>query len=230
MKLHPALCAAVMALGSATACAADDATSLLGAWQCQSADGPVSLEFQRGGRFVFDGEPGRYTLQQGTILVEEDFGPVPYGYALQGDRLTVQFPDGGSLRCTRAAAGGQRPSPAAPPASAAAGGENALLRGRLCNWGGSSDSTSGYSRITSMVFDGAGNVVYSSEATFSSGAGGYYGQSGGTPGHYHVMGDTVQIRLEDGSSTTAHVHMRQNDGRITELMINGKLWAGALCE
>jgi hypothetical protein len=133
MQLRPALCGALVALGSAAACAADDATSLLGAWQCQSAEGPVSLEFQRGGRFAFDGEPGRYTLQPGMILVEEDFGPVPYGYALQGDRLTVQFPDGGSLRCTRAASGGQRPSPAAPPGSTAAGGDNAMLRGRLRN-------------------------------------------------------------------------------------------------
>lgn len=159
-------------------------------------------------------------------MVEEEFGPVPYPYTVQGDQLMVRFPDGDVLRCSRAAAAGK----AAPPATG--DGVNAQLKGRLCNWGGSSSSYSGsgYSRITSMVFDGAGGVVYSSEATFSSDAGGYYGKSGGTPGTYRVSGDTVQIRLQDGSTTTARVNMRQNDGRITELMINGKLWAGALCE
>jgi len=218
---------ALSLLAGVAAQAAEKTASLLGQWRCQGGEGHVLLEFQSAGRLVFDGEPSRYSLQPGLIVVEEEFGPVPYPYTVQGDKLTVQFPDGDVLRCSRAAAAGK----AAPPASGG-GGSNAQLKGRLCNWGGSSSSYSGsgYSRITSMVFDGAGGVVYSSEATFSSDAAGYYGKSGGTPGTYQVSGDTVQIHLQDGSTTTARVNMRQNDGRITELMINGKLWAGALCQ
>ncbi len=216
-----------LALGGVSVQAAEKPAPLLGQWQCQGDDGPVLLEFQSASRLIFDGEPSRYSLQPGIIVVEEEFGPVPYPYLLQGDKLTVQFPDGEALRCTRAAA--RRAAPAAPPAAA---GSSAQIKGRMCNWGGSSSSYSGsgYYRITTMVFDGAGGVVYSNEATFGSDAGGYYGKSGGTPGTYQVSGDTVHIRLQDGSTTTARVNMRQKDGRITELMINGKLWAGALCE
>lgn len=219
----------MLALGGVSVQAADKPAPLLGHWQCQSDEGQLLLEFQSANRLIFDGEPNRYSLQPGIIVVEEEFGPVPYPYVLQGDKLTVQFPDGDALRCMRAAARRAAPAaPAKPPA--AGGGSNAQLKGRLCNWGGSSSSSSGYYRITSMVFDGAGGVVYSSEATFGSDAGGYYGKSGGTPGSYQVSGDTVQIRLQDGGTTTARVNMRQNDGRITELMINNQLWAGALCQ
>lgn len=45
-----------------------------------------------------------------------------------------------------------------------------------------------------------------------------------------VQGNAVNLRLEDGSELRAQVNMRQDDGRITELMINGKLWATSLCE
>ncbi|GAB4292940.1 MAG: hypothetical protein Kow0096_08170 [Thiohalomonadaceae bacterium] len=222
MRWH-LLAAAGFLLSASVVAAADKTAPLRGQWQCQGGEGGVLLEFQTANRLVFDGEALRYSVKGSVLLVEEEFGVVSYPYAIAGDRLTVQFPAGDVLRCTRAAT---RKTPATP----AAGGGTAQLKGRLCNWGGSSGSTSGYYRLSAMVFDGSGGVVYSSEASFSSGAGGYYGQGGGTPGSYQVSGDTVQIRLQDGSQTTARINMRQNDGRITELMINGQLWAGALCE
>lgn len=216
-------------LGGVSVPAAEKPVPLLGQWQCQSSEGQVLLEFQSTSRLIFDGEPSRYSLQPGIIVVEEEFGPVPYPYALQGDRLAVQFPDGDALRCTRATA--RRAAPAAPATPPAAGGSHAQLKGRMCNWGGSSSSYSGsgYYRITTLVFDGAGGVVYSNEATFGSEAGGYYGKSGGIPGRYQISGDSVQIQLEDGSKMTGRVNMRHS-GRVTELMLNKQLWAGALCE
>lgn len=225
MWLHRLMLGLVLTLGGVFVQAAEKPALLLGQWQCQNDEGQVLLEFQSANRLIFDGEPSRYSLQPGIIVVEEEFGPVPYPYTVQGNKLTVQFPDGDVLRCSRAAPAGK----AAPPA--AGGGNNAQLKGRMCNWGGSSSSysRSGYSRITTMVFDGAGGVVYSNEATFSGDAGGYYGKSGGVPGRYQVSGDSVQIQLENGSKMSGRVNMRHS-GRITELMINGQLWAGALCE
>jgi len=201
---------------------------LLGKWQCQSDEGAVSLEFQSRDRLLYDGEPSRYTLQPGVILVDEEFGPVAYRYRLQNNQLAVVFPEGASLQCQRVASKGSKRAAAA---TGAGGGMAAnLLQGRLCNWGGASNSASGYYRLSSMVFDGNGGVVYSNEASFGSEAGGYYGSGGGVPGRYRIEGNVVHIRLDDGSSTAAQVNMRQNDGRITELMSKGQLWADALCQ
>ncbi len=154
------------------------------------------------------------------------FGEEAYRFKLQGQKLAVTFPEGETIRCQRA--GGATQKPGKPQA----GGNVAALRGRLCQWSGSSSSYSGTSssRTQSAQFDGQGNLVYSSESSFSSNQGLAYGSSGGTRGVYRVQGEQVLIRLEDGSEVTATVNMRQNDGRITELMINGQLWASVLCE
>jgi len=69
------------------------------------------------------------------------------------------------------------------------------LRGTLCSWSGSSNSSSGYSRTRKLVFDGQGNYQFGSEASFSSGAGIAYG---GNPnvetGTYTVGESTVTLR------------------------------------
>ncbi|GAB4127270.1 MAG: hypothetical protein Fur0040_10090 [Sideroxydans sp.] len=199
---------------------------LTGRWDCQGEDGATVLDFRSRDRLIYDGEENSYRIQGNAIMIPGLFGEEPYRFKLQGDKLAVTFPEGETIRCQRAGSARQKQG------EQQAGGNNAALRGRLCQWTGSSSSYSGssYSRSQRADFDGQGHLVYGSEMAYSGNEGIAYSGGGGTRGKYQVQGDRVQIRLEDGSEVTATVNMRQNDGRITELMINGKLWAAGLCE
>lgn len=208
-----------------SALAAGQSSGLLGRWDCQGEEGATVLDFQSANLLRYDGEENAYRIQGNAIMIPGLFGEERYPFKLQGSKLAVTFPEGETIRCRRA--GGTKQTPGQQE-----GSNNTALRGRLCQWTGSSSSYSGTSssRTQSAQFDGQGNLIYSSESSFSSNEGLAYGGSGGTRGVYQVQGNTVNIRLEDGSEFMAQVNMRQNDGRITELMIDGKLWAGALCE
>lgn len=206
--------------------AAENTAGLLGPWSCQSDDGKVALEFRTQNELVYGGEPVRYMLRPGAIIVPGDFGPEEYRYTLKGNHLNLIFPSGQHVECRRTAAN-------ATEAPAATGGGNpAQLSGRLCKYSGSSSSYSGssYSSLSTAEFDGRGHLVYGSESSFSSQAGSGYGSRGGTRGTYRINGDKVFIQLEDGSATTARVNFRLNDGRITELVVDGKIWGAGLCE
>ena len=113
----------------------------------------------------------------------------------------------------------------------AGGGATWQLRGTLCSWSGSSNSSSGYSRTRKLVFDGQGNYQFGSEASFSSGAGIAYG---GNPnvetGTYTVGESTVTLRNSSGESYQFKINMRQDNGMITELMYGETLYAKGLCE
>ncbi|MBA3024473.1 MAG: hypothetical protein KKG03_02550 [Gammaproteobacteria bacterium] len=200
--------------------------NLVGRWDCQGEEGATVLDFRSSDRLVYDGEENSYRIQGNAIMIPGLFGEEAYRFKLKGKNLAVTFPEGETIRCLRAGSTKQKPG------KQQAGGNAGALRGRLCQWTGSSSSYSGTSssRTQSAQFDGQGDLVYSSESSFSSGAGMAYGSGGGTRGVYRVQGDRVLIRLEDGSEVNATVNMRQNDGSITELMINGKLWASGLCE
>lgn len=201
---------------------------LLGKWQCQGEEGVSTLDFLDGTHLVYDGEANDYRVQGTSIMIAGMFGEEAYRYKLSGKKLAVTFPDGERISCVRAGKGARTPA-----AAAGGSGGNAALRGKLCRWSGSSSSYSGtsYSSTASIEFDGQGNAMYGgSESSFSSNEGLAYGGGGGTRGVYQVRGDDVRIQLEDGTDITARINMRQNDGRITELMTNGKLWATGLCE
>jgi hypothetical protein len=113
-----------------------------------------------------------------------------------------------------------------------------LLRGSLCSYSGGSTA----SWTKRVNFDGRGHCSAGSEMAFGGqftdqggnntgsyvgGAGNQYAANAG--GTYTVSGNTVTVRLE-GSVYTCTVNMRQNDGRITELMCDGKLFGAGLCE
>lgn len=212
----------------ATSAAAAEKSGLLGSWTCQGDGSTTSLVFQSANTLLYDGEMNSYRLQGDAIMVPGDWGEEAYRYVLKGNRLQVTFPEGDRISCKRVSAKGRQ----VLKGGAGAQGGNAQLRGRLCQWSGSSSSYSGssYSRTAMIEFDGQGNAMYSSESSYSGNAGMAYGNSGGTRGQYQVEGNQVTIRLEDGSNVVAQVNMRQNDGRITELMANGKLWATGLCQ
>ncbi len=124
--------------------------------------------------------------------------------------------------------------PQAPSRQPAGSGLEYLLQGTLCSWSGSSSGygSSSYSRSTRVYFDGQGNFSYSSEASFSGDAGIAYGgdQGSGQSGTYRVVGNQVHLQFNDGTSGIAQINMQQDDGRITELMYEGTLYATGLCE
>jgi hypothetical protein len=118
------------------------------------------------------------------------------------------------------------------PGGMASGGQEHFLQGRLCSHSGSSSSSSSYSRTGWAHFDGRGNFTYGSEASFSSGAGLYHSGGGNADGGgtYRVMGNQIQLMFSDGTTGLAKVVMQQNNGRITEVMYEGTLYAVGLCQ
>ena len=113
-----------------------------------------------------------------------------------------------------------------------------LLRGTLCNYSGGSVA-SWSKRVT---FDGRGHCSAGSEMAFGgqftdqygNNTGGYVGMAGNqnadsSTGTYTVSGNTVTVRL-GGTVITCSVHFRQQNGAISELMCDGKLYGAGLCE
>ncbi len=210
---------------------------LQGLWQCSNGYIYTELNFVSSSQLLFDGEPARYRLLPGMIVVEDGYGRYQYPYRLQGGSLMITFPEGATLQCQRQGGIGAPPAPpnmnqgwGAPPAQGMDGGMAYQLSGMLCSWSGSSGYSSSYSSATRVYFDGRGSFQYSSESSFSGDAGMAYGGSPGANGRYQVMGDQVLLQFSDGSQGYAQVHMRQNDGRITELMYEGTLYASGLCD
>ena len=119
-------------------------------------------------------------------------------------------------------------------------GQEYYLYGSLCNYSGGS-ATSSTLRLT---FDGRGNFWFDSEYSYSGGLNDQYGipaaryggygssQVNSNPtGRYTVRGRFVI--LHDGSGDHQFwIHMRQNDGRITEILgaQNKTLYAVGLCD
>lgn len=202
------------------------ADQLLGAWACRGNQGASSLDFLSGEQLSYNGEQLGYARGDGVLRVFQAYGWVDYPYRHTATGLEIRLPDGDRLVCAR------RNQTASGSVASPAGGENHLLAGWFCSWSGSSNSYSGtsYSSSNRAQFDGRGQFSYGGESSFNVQSGMGYGQSGRAVGSYQVRGNQVQLRFADGSSGTATVHHRSGDGRITELMYAGKLYAGGLCE
>lgn len=222
------LVAAALLLTAAASVQASDADRLAGSWSCRTAEGVVPLEFSSRNRLIFNGDAASYTLVPGTIRVQEDNGPVNYQYRFKGDALLITFPQGGQITCMKA---GKSAAPRVTETKAMdRGGQEHLLRGRLCSWSGSRSGSSSYSSTRWALFDGRGNFTYGSEGSFSSNSGMAAGSRPASGGIYRVSGKTISFTFQDGSSGTATVHYRQANGTITELMYEGQLYGAALCE
>jgi hypothetical protein len=105
-----------------------------------------------------------------------------------------------------------------------------LLRGRLCSWSGSSGGGSSFSTTYWARFDGRGRFVYGSESSYSGGNGSMNNGGAEGGGTYEVRGNRIILRYDEGGVDVAAVHNRAADGRITEVMFEGRLYAAALCE
>jgi hypothetical protein len=154
------------------------ASTLSGRWLFQSQQGQLVLEFLSANQLTFNGETTQYQLKEGIIQAMGDNGWIDYPYTLSQGSLTVTFPDGTRLPFTRtstAATNQQGMNQQKIDQRTAGGGSTWKLKGALCSWSGSSNSSSTYSRTQKIVFDGQGNFQFGSESSFSSGTGIAYG-------------------------------------------------------
>jgi hypothetical protein len=210
------------------------ASTLSGKWLFQSQQGQLVLEFLSANQLSFNGETTKYQLKEGIIQAMGDYGWIDYPYTLSQGTLTLTFPDGTRLpfaRTSSAATNQQGMNQQGMNQQTTGGGSTWQLKGALCSWSGSSNSSSSYSRTQKIVFDGQGNFQFGSESSFSSGAGIAYG---GNPniktGKYNVGERTVTLYYQDGDIYEFKINMRQDNGMITELMYSGTLYATGLCE
>ena len=210
------------------------ASNLSGRWLFQSQQGELTLEFLSANQLSFNGETIQYQLKDGIVQVMGDNGWIDYPYTLNQGTLTITFPDGTRFPFTRAsstAANPLRMNQQGMNQQTTAGGSTWQLKGSLCSWSGSSNSSSSYSRTQKIVFDGQGNFQVGSESSFSSGDGiAYGGNPNAKAGSYSVGEGNVTLRYQDGDVYEFKIKIREGDGRITCLDYNGTLYATSLCE
>jgi len=210
------------------------ASSFSGRWLFQNQQGQLVLEFLSASQLTFNGETTQYQLREGIIQAQGEYGWVDYPYTLNEGILTVTFPDGTQIPFTKTSSANTSQQGTGQPAinqQAAGGGSAWQLKGSLCSWSGSSNSSSSYSSTKKIVFDGQGNFQFGSESSFSSNAGiAYSGNPNVETGTYIVAESTVTLRFRSGEAYVAKINMRQNNGTITELMHSGTLYAKGLCE
>ncbi|HEX9728778.1 MAG TPA: hypothetical protein VGA37_09770 [Gemmatimonadales bacterium] len=206
---------------------------LMGAWSCQSPEGPAQMIFRSESQLEYNGSPVGYQLVGDMIRVSDGGGTADYGYQLAGDNLTVRRPDGTTTQCRRGG-GAQVAAPGtgqggAPPAGQP-GQFDHLLQGMLCSYSSSPDG--GYSRSTRVSFDGRGGMSIGNEASWNVETGSGYSGQGGNRARYRVEGTTVgsrvQLQFADGTTGVATVNF-VTGGRITELNYEGTLFGATLC-
>jgi hypothetical protein len=202
-------------------------SSLIGKWLFQSSEGELVLEFLSNNQLSLNGESTQYQLNEGIIQAMGDNGWVDYPYSISQGKLLVTFPGGTQMLFTKASSGISNEQVSGNPSSTGAVWQ---LQGTLCYWSGSSGSSSSYSRTERISFDGKGNFTFGNESSFSGNAGIAYGSNPNVQrGTYHVEDKSVILQFQSGESIRVSINMRQDNGKITELMYNGKLYATSLC-
>ncbi len=107
--------------------------------------------------------------------------------------------------------------------------QNWQLQGSYCTWSGSSYGSSSYSHTKYINFDGNGRWTFGESSSYSGSGGMYAGQGGDSSGTYRVDGNTIYYMTDAGERGSAQVYVRQNSGMITEIKVDGQLYAKSLC-
>ena len=204
-------------------------SSLIGRWLFQSTEGQIVLEFLSASQLTLNGATTQYQLKEGIIQAMGDYGWEDYPYTLNQDNLVITFPGGIKISFSRTS-GSSQPQPGMSNQQAG-GGASWQLRGTLCSWSGSSGGVSSYSSSDRINFDGQGNFTFGRESSFSSDAGIAYGNNPNLQrGTYRVEDRSVILIFQSGETYRVNINMRQDNGMITELMYNDKLYATGLCD
>ena len=199
------------------------AKDLTGKWFAQEAG--TSLVFVSKNILIYDGGRLQYKIIGDKIRIPDPYlGYVDYPYKMQNGKLYIRFPEGYTLSFVKAARKKQNTRQKQDGKT-----QNYLLRGSLCHY--SSSYNGGYSHSDRLYFDGIGRYSTGYQ-TYSSGSSGAYAGEGadGNGGSYSVMNGRIFIQTDDGSSYEGRVIEQQNDGRITGINVNGKVFGSALCD
>ena len=199
-------------------------STLSGKWLFQNQQVQLILEFLSASQLTFNGESTQYQLKQGVIQAMGDNGWIDYPYTLNQGTLTITFPDGTQIPFTMA-------STTATNQQSGGGGSTGQLSGTLCNWSGSSVSSSSYSSTRKLVFDGQGNYQFGREGSFSGDDGlAYSGDPNAETGTYSVGANTVTLTSQSGQTYQFQIKIRENNGAITCIEYKGALYSTSLCE
>jgi hypothetical protein len=203
---------------------AQSGTKPTGNWLCQSEYGNVSLNFISDNQLMYDGEKLNYTISGNTLRVNSEYGWVDYPFELDGKQLIITFPEGYRLLFNQVEANQNK--------GFSGSDGNAYLSGTLCEYGSSSSYStySSYSHTNWVYFDGNGNFKYGSQSSYSGDGGSYNGGDSPETGTYKISGNQVFLTFTDGTSVKLTINIKQDDGRITELMYGDKLYATSLCD
>jgi len=231
-------------------------TGIIGNWTCQVSNGGKmlgtgSIVFDASGMVMIGQRRFSYKIQGNVIRIIDQTGASDYTYQLSGNTLVMKYTDGTVFQCSRnTKAGpvfpGMRPGQMMPQGGGMFGGGGMpgmqptgnewQLNGYFCSYGGASSYTGeGYSSFSHMEwirFDGRGNWAYGSEGSYTAPGAGFYSGSQGAEmiGIYRIKGNQIFYQSSTGEQGVAQVHMRQPDGTITEIMVDGNLFAKGLCD
>jgi hypothetical protein len=200
----------------------------------QNQQGQLVLEFLSASQLSFNGESTQYQLKEGVIQAMGDYGWIDYPYTLNQGTLTITFPDGTQIPFTRTsttATNQQGMNQQGTNQQSGGGGSTGQLSGTLCNWSGSSGSSSSYSSTRKLVFDGQGNYQFGKEGSFSGDDGlAYSGDPNAETGTYSVGANTVTLTNQSGQTYQFQIKIRENNGAITCIEYEGALYSTSLCE
>ncbi len=209
-------------------------STLSGKWLFQNQQGQLVLEFLSASQLSFNGESTQYQLKEGVIQTMGDYGWIDYPYTLNQGTLTITFPDGTQIpfaRTSATATNQQGMNQKGTNQQSGGGGSTGQLSGTLCNWSGSSGSSSSYSSTRKLFFDGQGNYQFGKEGSFSGDDGlAYSGDPNAETGTYSVGANTVTLTNQSGQTYQFQIKIRENNGAITCIEYEGALYSTTLCE
>lgn len=197
---------------------AGEIQKLLGAWECKTGQGTVTLLFKSEDRLVYNGEEIGFQLAPGVIQVADEFlGYVDYPYTLSEGALSITYPEGYILNFKKAAA-----RPKDPPDK---GTGSELVRHFAGTW-------KNYSQYTETM------VVLYPDGTYGQRYTSNYGseESGTAAGESHAQGrwavrgtkenGVITCTGNDGSSSEYEYRVHVENGEVywSEYYFNDNLY------
>ena len=158
------------------------------------------------------------------MRVNTSYEWVDYPFELDGNQLIVVFPEGYKLLFNRISVNQNK--------GFVSKDNDAYLLGTLCEYGSSSSysTNSSYSHTNWVYFDGNGNFKYGSQYYYSGDDALASGDNATETGTYQISSNQVILNFNDGTVVKLQINIKQDDGKITELMYGNKLYASGLCE
>jgi len=198
---------------------AADVKKLLGAWECKTEQGTVTLVFRSEEVLAYNGEEIGYRLADSVIQVYDEFlGYVDYPFSLSGGVLSIIYPEGYTLNFKKsAAAKTEKPQDKGAPSD--------LARHFAGAW-------KNYTQYTENL------VVLNADGTYGQRYTSSYGseESGSAAGESHAQGrwtvrgtrekGVISFAGNDGSSSEYEYRVHVENGEVywSEYYFNGDLY------